>query len=120
MNDEIAVLGLRVWSHIGVTATERAIEQQLEVDMRVLPSFSLTGLEDKVEGTLDYDKLREAAKIEASRRPRNLLETLAQDIAFRIASTCAIAQISITVRKFIHPDCQCVSVSITRNVEKET
>ena len=118
MSDEVSVIGLRVWSHIGVTAMERAAAQPLEIDIRVVPANPLTGLEDRIEGTVNYDTLRDAALKEARRRPRSLLETLAEDIALRAGDTCAILQITVTIRKYYYLDCQSVGISITRNIEK--
>ncbi len=118
MNDEVFLEGLRVWSHIGVTPMERAAEQELEIDILVRASMPLTQLDDRIEKTLNYDVLRETAILEARRKPRNLVETLAEDIMLNLAASCPISEITVTVRKKVHLDCYAVGIRLTRIVEK--
>ncbi len=119
MTDQVFINGLRVWSHIGITPKERAVEQQLEIDLLVCPCMPLTNLGDNIEHTLNYDLLREIAIFEAQRKPRNLLETLAQDIMVNLAATCPVSEITITIRKMVHLDCQSVGIRMTRSVQAE-
>jgi dihydroneopterin aldolase len=98
---------------------ERTVEQQLEIDLLVRPSMLITDLGDNIEHTLNYDLLREIAIFEAQRKPRNLLETLAQDIMVRVATTCPVCEITVTIRKMVHLDCQSVGIRMTRTVTAE-
>ncbi len=120
MADEIVLKGLRAWTRVGASAAERICEQQVEIDVSIVPRRELTNLNDDLSLTLDYDGVRRIALEQAGMRARALIETLAQDILVQIAATTAAAEVSVAVRKFIYPDAEWVGVIIRRTVELES
>ena len=50
----------------------------------------------------------------ASKHPRKLVETLAEDLAEMILSEFAVREVTIEIEKFILPDTESVGVAVTR------
>ena len=53
-------------------------------------------------------------KVLVARRPRKLLEALAEDLASELIKNFPIKNVAIEIKKFILPDAQYVSVRIER------
>ena len=81
MADRITLTGLRVFGHHGVFDHEKRDGQEFVVDVTAWLELSEAAATDKVENTLHYGELAErAAKIIAG-PPRDLIETVATEIA---------------------------------------
>jgi dihydroneopterin aldolase len=79
--DRITLTGLRVFGHHGVFDHEKRDGQEFVVDVTAWLELSEAAATDKVENTLHYGELAErAAKIIAG-PPRDLIETVATEIA---------------------------------------
>ena len=114
MQDEIRIEGLRVRSRIGVPDEERASEQELSLHVAMRPVRGLSGLGDAVENTVDYDEVCRRVRELCADGERRLLETLAEEIAGFLLGEYPLAAVDLEVRKFIIPECDYVSVAITR------
>ena len=114
MHDRILIEGLELSSHIGVPDEERAKAQRLTANLVLEPLRGLHGLEDKIENTVDYFAVAEYVKTLALRRPRHLIETLAEEIASELLARFPLATVEVELRKFILPDTQFVAVAIRR------
>lgn len=113
--DTIEIRGLRVAAHIGVPDEERARSQDLLIDLILRPIRSFSSLPDQIDSTVDYHAVALRVDHLASARPRNLIETLADEIATALLREFAIIQIDVTVRKFILSQTEHVAVRCVRN-----
>ena len=102
--DTIHIDRLRCVAHIGVPAEERAQAQTLEISLGITPASGSFPEGDTIAGTVDYYAVSLAVRATAAERPRQLIETLAQDIASSILKEFPIAEIQVEVRKFILVD----------------
>ena len=115
MSDLIRVIDLEVFAHIGVPDTERRDPQRLLVSLEMsVASFSLAAGTDDLARTVDYYEVVQRVKSFTAERPRKLLETLAEEIAFDLLKGYPIKKITLEIKKFVLPDAQYVSVKIER------
>jgi FolB domain-containing protein len=110
----IGIEGLEVSAFIGVPEEERAIAQSLLLDLRFAAMIQPGELHDDISFTVDYDAVsRRVAEI-VTERPRKLIETLADELTLTLLQEFSLRWIEITVRKFILPQTESVSVSMRR------
>jgi dihydroneopterin aldolase len=69
---------------------------------------------DDISRTIDYAALAEGIKALALQKPRNLIETLANDVADLVLTDPQAAGVEVMVEKFILPDTECVAVRLRR------
>ena len=113
--DTIQIDRLRCVAHIGVPEEERAHAQTLEISLGITPASGSFPEGDTIEGTIDYFAVSLLVRATAAGRPRQLIETLAQDVATSILHEFPVAEIQVEVRKFILVDNPGgVAVRITR------
>jgi dihydroneopterin aldolase len=115
LRDVIHINCLEVASRIGVTDDERREPQRLSVSITLDPKYGLGRLADRIERTVDYFDVAQYAKRIAGERPRNLIETLAEDLADALLDNYPLREVTIEVRKFVLPDSAFVAVRITRS-----
>ena len=110
----IEIRRLRVLTHIGVPELERASAQALFITLRLVPKGGFDGLADDLSRTLDYALVAQQITALAAARPRQLIETLALEIAESLLAQHALARVAVTVEKTILPDTECVAVHLER------
>jgi phosphoglycolate phosphatase/dihydroneopterin aldolase len=115
--DLIVIEKLEVQSVIGVPDEERTAPQRLLISLVIEPNISFSALQDRIENTVDYAAVCERVKKVASKRPRKLIETLAEEIATELLGNFSIWRLSVEVRKFILPETEYVAVKIERPVQ---
>jgi dihydroneopterin aldolase len=109
----IHVEQLEVMAHIGVPEDERARPQRLALNMTLWPILE-AGLNDDIQRTVDYSKVcEETTKFIETRRDK-LIETLADALARHLLKVFEIQRIAVELRKFILPEVEFVSVTVTR------
>ena len=120
-SDQIFIRGLKVACHIGVPNEERAQSQELLINVTMAPIISADAapLNDDINRTIDYHAVAVRVEAVAAERPRQLIETLAEDITTAILEEFSIASITVEIEKFILPNTRCVGVLITRNAATE-
>lgn len=114
LGDEIEIRRLAVQTHIGVPDEERTNPQTLWITIRMQPSQGFHGLQDKVENTVDYYGVSRRLIALAAQKPRNLIETLATEIADFLLSGYPLFCVDVEVEKRILPDADSVSVRVKR------
>lgn len=114
MRDQIVIEALELSAHIGVPEQERSLPQRLTVTLTLEPAVGFGALEDEIARTVDYFEVAKAVQAEARRRPRKLLETLAEELAAVVLDGFAVEAVEVAVRKYILPDTAWVSVRIRR------
>jgi 7,8-dihydroneopterin aldolase/epimerase/oxygenase len=112
--DTIEIRRLEITTHIGVPDDERSTEQTLLATVRMVPCGGFEGLHDDIKNTVDYYAVALELQALASSKPRNLIETLAREIAEHILQNHPVAAVDVTIEKHILPDTECVAVHLHR------
>jgi dihydroneopterin aldolase len=113
----IAIQGLKLMAHVGVPDEERAVAQRLLADIRFCSSLQPVTLDDDITRTVDYFAVSERVSELSVKQPRKLIETLADEIAEMLLREFGLRWIEVTIRKFILPNTEWVSVSTRRDSE---
>lgn len=111
--DRICIQGLKLSTRVGVPDEERAEPQIVAVDVTLVPATDLSGLADDIDRTIDYYQVAEALKRVAADGERQLIETLAEDFCRAALTFADVESVTIVIRKFILPETDWVSVSVT-------
>ena len=114
MPDRIRIESLELSSRIGVPEEERAHPQRLTVSLVLEPRRDFRDLGDRLENTVDYFVLGEFVKKLSLARPRQLLETLADEMAGELLAHFPLRAVELELRKYILPDTAFVAVQIRR------
>jgi phosphoglycolate phosphatase len=112
--DLIEIRRLELVTHIGVPETERASPQTLWATLRMAPRGGFEGLGDELSRTVDYQAVAQGLVRLAAARPRQLIETLAVEIAEHLLAAHGLAWVAVTIEKKILPNTECVAVHLER------
>lgn len=110
----IEVRGLEVDACIGVPDEERAIPQKLLLDLRFTSTEQPHEPDDEITWTIDYHDVVTRAELLVAKRPRKLIETLADELSAMLIREFPLAWVEVTVRKFILPRTEWVGVTVRR------
>lgn len=113
--NEIIIRQLSVNARVGITEAERAEPQHLLVNIMITPQTGFAKLEDDIARTVDYYAASRRIIHLAGERPRQLIETLAVDIADLLLKEFSVERVEVEVRKFILPDTEYVAVRYGRS-----
>jgi dihydroneopterin aldolase len=114
MNDHIHIEKLEVFAHIGVSDEERASPQRLIFNVTFWTAPGASQLEDDIARTVDYAAVCMETKEFARNRADHLIETLADALARHLLKLFEIHRITVELRKFILPETEFISVTVTR------
>ena len=112
--DAIRIEGLEIFANVGVPDDERSSPQRLIFNMTFWPKRQALELEDEIGRTVDYAAVCAETKNFVQARSDRLIETLADTLAIRLLEIFEIQRITIELRKFILPEVEFVSVTVTR------
>ena len=110
----IHIQRLEVFAHIGVPDQELATPQRLTFNLTLWPMRSSLDLQDEIGRAVNYASVCEEVKNFVGQRRDRLIETLADALAARLLEAFEIRRITIELRKYILPDVEFVSVTVTR------
>ena len=117
--DVIRIERIELLAHIGVPDDERAQSQRLTINIAFWPTNSGAELNDDIAQAVNYAEVcAEVRKFVGGRRDK-LIETLADKLAFHLLEVFGIRRITIELRKYILPEVEFVSVTVTRERAKE-
>ena len=115
VDDQVHIEQLEVFAHIGVPDDERSAPQRLTFSITLWPIRDASQLDDQIAKAVNYAAVcAETKKFVRDRRDR-LIETLANALAKHLLEVFEIQRITIELRKFILPDVEFVSVTVTRD-----
>jgi dihydroneopterin aldolase len=97
--DQIELEGMSFKGRHGVRPAERESDQEFRVDVTVDCNLEPAGRTDRLEDTVDYTRVRAIAKAAVEGESRNLLETLAAEMASRILELPGVAGVSVRIAK---------------------
>jgi FolB domain-containing protein len=116
--DKIEISDLEVFYHVGVPAAERARPQRLLLTVDLESDFSAAAKSDAISDTIDYFAVTQRLLKFGEGRSWKLIEKLAADIAAMILADFKPSRVMVEVKKFIIPQAQFVSVSLTRKARR--
>jgi 7,8-dihydroneopterin aldolase/epimerase/oxygenase len=119
VDDQIHIEQLEVFAHVGVPDDERSALQRLTFSITLWPTRDASELEDQIAKAVNYAAVCAETKKFVLDRCDRLIETLADALAFRLLEVFEIRRITIELRKYILPEVEFVSVSVTRERAKE-
>jgi dihydroneopterin aldolase len=99
MTDRITLTGLRVTGRHGVFEHERRDGQDFLVDITVWIDLDRAAETDELSDTVDYGELAERAAAIVAGPPRNLIETVAAEIAADVMRDARAHAVEVTVHK---------------------
>ena len=114
LSDPIHIEELEMFAHVGVPEEERASEQRLVLNLTFWPTHHGAKLKDELARTVDYSAVCAETKRFVQARSDKLIETLADALASHLLEVFQIEKITVELRKFILPDVEFVSVTVTR------
>lgn len=119
MNDQIQIRGLEAFAHIGVPDAERATAQRLTFHLTLWPARQMDELNDDIGRAVDYANVCVEVKRFAETRRDKLIETMANALALHLLDAFELQRITVELRKYILPEVEFVSVSVTRERAKD-
>jgi dihydroneopterin aldolase len=117
--DVIRIERIELFAHIGVPDDERAQPQRLTINFAFWPGKSGAELNDDIAQAVNYATVCTEVRKFVGGRSDKLIETLADKLAFHLLEVFGIRRITIELRKYILPEVEFVSVTVTRERAKE-
>ena len=117
--DVIRIERIELLTHIGVPDDERAQPQRLTISIAFWPGKSGAQLNDDIAQVVNYAAVCAEVRKFVEGRSDKLIETLADALACHLLDMFEIRRITIELRKYILPDVEFVSVTVTRERAKE-
>jgi dihydroneopterin aldolase len=116
----IEISGLSLFTHVGVTEAEREVGQRLLLDIRLDLGGSDATITDRLEDTVDYGEVCDAANLVAQQRSYKTLERLCTAIADRLVERYDVHAVWVKAAKPEPPlpfNVSEVSVEVWREAE---
>lgn len=99
MTDRIELRGLKVRGNHGVFAHERAGGQDFIVDITVWMDLAVAAASDNLADTYDYGLLAQRAADIVAGPARDLIETVAAEIAEEVMGDTRVQAVEVTLHK---------------------
>jgi dihydroneopterin aldolase len=99
VSDRIELRGLRVRGHHGVFDHERRDGQDFVVDLTVRLDLSKAAASDDLADTLDYGELAQRVAAIVGGEPRDLIETVAGQVAEDVLSDDRVDAVEVVLHK---------------------
>lgn len=112
--DAISVVGVDVWLKVGCTASERAFAQRVELDVRLEGDFAAAGRGDDLTRSIDYAVVVEGLRRALPKKPRRLLEAVAEEAARWVLERTTARAVGVKARKRAMPGIRFAEVEIYR------
>lgn len=103
MSDRIELRGLTVRGHHGVFEFEKRDGQDFVVDLVVHMDLAAAAASDDLTKTAHYGELAEAAAAVIAGPPRDLIETVAVEIADGVLADPRVEKVEVTLHKPFAP-----------------
>ena len=97
--DKIFLKGLAFYGHHGVSPHEKALGQRFIVDVTLECDARPAGLSDDLADAVDYVPAYEIVKAVIEGESRDLIESVAEDIAGQILGELNVSAVSVAIKK---------------------
>lgn len=114
VDEAVHIEGLEIFAHIGVPDEERLGAQRLSFHLTFWPARPFSDLNDEIGKAVDYANVCAEVKCFVEPRRDKLIETLAAALAQHLLEAFEIRKTTVELRKYILPETEFVSVTVTR------
>ena len=97
--DKIFLKGLAFYGHHGVSPHEKALGQRFIVDITLECDARPAGLSDDLSDAVDYIPAYEIVKAVVEGESKDLIESVAEEIAGQILANLDVSAVSVTIKK---------------------
>ncbi|MEW5767828.1 MAG: dihydroneopterin aldolase [bacterium] len=97
--DKIIISGIVFYGYHGTSEAERELGQKFHLDVEIKADLSLAGRSDRLEDTIDYQKVYWLVKEVERDKKYRLLEALAEDIASAILKQFPVQEVLVRIKK---------------------
>lgn len=97
--DKIFLKGLAFYGHHGVSPHEKALGQRFIVDVMLECDARAAGMSDDLADAVDYVPAYEIVKAVIEGESKDLIESVAEEIAGRILDMLDVSAVSVTIKK---------------------
>ena len=97
--DKILLKGLAFYGHHGVSPHEKALGQRFIADVTMECDARVAGLSDDLADAVDYVPAYEIVKAVMEGESKDLIESVAEDIAGQILETLNVSAVRVTIKK---------------------
>ena len=97
--DKIFLKGLAFYGHHGVSPHEKALGQRFIVDVTLECDARAAGMSDDLADAVDYVPAYEIVKAVIEGESKDLIESVAEEIAGRILDALDVSAVSVTIKK---------------------
>lgn len=97
--DKIFLKGLAFYGHHGVSPNEKALGQRFIVDITLECDARPAGLSDKLADAVDYVPAYAIVKEIVEGESKDLIESVAEEIARRILGALDVSAVSVAIKK---------------------
>jgi dihydroneopterin aldolase len=97
--DKIVIPDFRISCHVGVPQEERDVAQDVLLDLELELDLFGAASADDFSQTVDYDAVCETVASTVQRRPRKLIETIAEEVAEVLLANYPVQAVKVQVRK---------------------
>ena len=98
-SDRIILDRIQFYAYHGGSPEERSLGQPFQIDLEAELDLSVAGRSDTLEDTVSYAHLFRVVKEVLEQEPKNLLESLADQIASRALDSFPIQAVKVRVTK---------------------
>ena len=99
MSDRIFLKGMVFYGYHGATPQEKELGQPFVVDLELEVDLKAPGASDDLRDTVDYSRVYRAVKETVEGPSRNLLESLAEEVAQELLRTFSLDGVRVRVTK---------------------
>lgn len=97
--EKLTLAGMRFFAHHGVLIEERTHGQEFVIDVELEGDLAAAARRDDLALTIDYRLAYDAVRTVMEGESRQLIETLAEDIAGRLLALDRVRAATVRVRK---------------------
>jgi len=97
--DRITLKNMVFYASHGASRAERELGQRFEIDLTMIADLEHAASQDKLASAIDYSSVYSTVEEITTSRVFNLLESLAQSIAYSVLKQYPIDEIRVVVRK---------------------
>lgn len=118
MGDVIRLKDLTVFGHYGVSPAEREVGQKIQLDVELHADLGAACRSDSLGDTINYESVYANVMEVVSDKKHRLLESLGEDICFRLLESFPVSEVTVSLRKLTLPfpnNMAYVEVCISRN-----
>ena len=112
---KITIVDLEVFYCVGLADAERANPQRLLLTIDMQLDFSSASVSDRIEKTINYQKVVDHLLKFGEGRNWKLLEKLVSNIADMILVDFSPQAVLVEVKKFVIPQASYIAVSLTKS-----